>query len=349
MNKVEKLILSKVNYQNKVLDFIKKHFDLNKNKTLVFATSTLFNIEALETKLTTNIINLGRLNNSRFINKFLEEVNKKMPISGLYFGCVETFPNRKKSIMKSYPFFLNHIVYFTDMIVKRVFPKLIITRRIYFYLTKGRNRVISRAETYGRLYSCGFEIVDEESIGNMQYFVVRKIKVPTFDKNPTYGAIIRLKRIGKNRKFFNVYKLRTMHPFSEYLQEYIYKKHNLAKGGKIHDDFRISPEGHVLRKFWLDEIPMFYNLLKGDVKLVGVRPLSNHYFNLYSKELKILRVKHKPGLIPPFYVDLPITLNEIMDSELKYLKAYEKAPLKTDFIYFIKSLSNILIKKARSQ
>ena len=84
------------------------------------------------------------------------------------------------------------------------------------------------------------------------------------------------------------------------------------------------------------------------MKLVGVRPLSDHYFNLYSKELQDLRIKTKPGLIPPFYVDMPISLEEIIASEIKYLKAYEKSPYKTDFIYFFKSLFNILIKRKRS-
>jgi hypothetical protein len=45
---------------------------------------------------------------------------------------------------------------------------------------------------------------------------------------------------------------------------------------------------------------------------------------------------------------MPKTLEEIIDSELKYLKEYEKSPLKTDFQYFWAILNNIFIKKARS-
>ena len=84
------------------------------------------------------------------------------------------------------------------------------------------------------------------------------------------------------------------------------------------------------------------------MKLVGVRPLSEHFFSLYTKELQTLRINTKPGLIPPFYVDMPTTLEEIMASEIKYLKAYKKRPYQTDFIYFFKSLYNILIKNKRS-
>ena len=67
-----------------------------------------------------------------------------------------------------------------------------------------------------------------------------------------------------------------------------------------------------------------------------------------TKELQELRVKTKPGLIPPFYADMPVTLEEIMASEIKYLRAYEKRPYYTDFSYFFKSIYNILIKKKRS-
>ena len=103
-----------------------------------------------------------------------------------------------------------------------------------------------------------------------------------------------------------------------------------------------------MRKFWLDELPMIFNLLRGDMKIVGVRPLSKQYFNLYTDELKEKRLKFKPGLVPPFYVDMPRTFDEIMDSENKYLDAYAKNPLWTDFRYFFNAAYNIIFRRARS-
>jgi lipopolysaccharide/colanic/teichoic acid biosynthesis glycosyltransferase len=208
---------------------------------------------------------------------------------------------------------------------------------------------LSKAETFGRLYSCGFEVVCEKKIGNELYFMARKIRVPFFDYSPTYGPLIRLKRFGKNGKLFGVYKARTMHPYSEYLQDYIYRMNDLDEGGKFKDDFRVTTLGKIMRKFWLDEFPMFINVFKGDMKLVGVRPLSRHYFSLYSEELKEKRLKFKPGLVPPFYVDMPKTLEEIMASEMCYLEAYEKHPLLTDWRYFWMAMYNIFIKRARSK
>ncbi|MCF8233167.1 MAG: sugar transferase, partial [Bacteroidales bacterium] len=160
--------------------------------------------------------------------------------------------------------------------------------------------------------------------------------------------LIKLRRYGKNGKKIGVYKMRTMHAYSEYLQEYVYNLNNLAEGGKFKDDFRVTTLGKIMRKFWIDELPMFINLAKGDMKLVGVRPLSRHYYGLLCEELQEKRKKHKPGLIPPFYVDLPKTMDEIQNSELKYLEAHEKAPLRTDWVYFWKAMYNILVKKARS-
>ena len=140
-----------------------------------------------------------------------------------------------------------------------------------------------------------------------------------------------------------------MHPFSEYLQDYIFHQNELQEGGKFRNDFRISKEGKIFRKFWLDEIPMFINFFKGDMKLIGVRPISKQYYSLYSTELQEKRIRTKPGLLPPFYADMPKTLEEIIASELKYLNAYEQAPLKTDIKYFFLSLKSILIQGARSK
>jgi lipopolysaccharide/colanic/teichoic acid biosynthesis glycosyltransferase len=330
-------------------EFISKYIDFSKGDTLLTSTTTRFNIDKIPSGKFNNIVNIKRVNNIRRLNKFFESVNAKMTIGSLYIDSVETYVRRKARILRKYFFPLNWLIYTIDVFLTRVVPKVPVTKQIYFWITKGKNRVLSRAETYGRLYSCGFEILDTSEIGDVQYFVCRKIKRPVFDNNPTYGPFIKLKRHGKNGELFNVYKLRTMHAYSEYLQEYVYRMNDLQEGGKFKDDFRITTEGKFFRKFWLDELPMLVNLLKGEMKIVGVRPLSSHYFNLYSDELKEKRIKHKPGLIPPFYADLPKTLDEIMESEMRYLEACEKHPLITDVRYFIKAFNNIIFKKARSQ
>jgi len=94
---------------------------------------------------------------------------------------------------------------------------------------------------------------------------------------------------------------------------------------------------------------MLINLLQGDLKLVGLRPISKSFFTIYPEDLKKERMKNKPGLFPAFYADMPHSIEEIWESERKYIKKYDKHPWKTNFIYFFKIINNILFHKARSE
>ena len=166
--------------------------------------------------------------------------------------------------------------------------------------------------------------------------------------NPSYGPIFKMKRIGYNGKIISVYKFRTMSPYSEYIQKRITDNNKLSDSGKIRNDYRITVYGKFLRKYWIDEFPMIINWFKRELKIVGVRPLSKDYFSRYPDDLKKLRIKTKPGLIPPYYVDLPVSFDEICDSERNYLNKFFKNPIKTDLIYFFSAFWNIFIRRKRS-
>ncbi len=84
--------------------------------------------------------------------------------------------------------------------------------------------------------------------------------------SPFTGLLFKMKRLGKDGKEIFVYKLRTMHPYAQYLQKFIYEKFKLQEGGKFNNDFRITYWGKILSKLWIDELPMIYNSLKGDLK-----------------------------------------------------------------------------------
>jgi lipopolysaccharide/colanic/teichoic acid biosynthesis glycosyltransferase len=336
-------------FGDEVQEFIAKYVSEIHGNVQIVSTTTRFNIESLIEKKHKCIINLHEINDIRWLNKFFETVNSKLYPEGIFIGKAETYSLRKQKLLRKYPVPFNYIIYFFDFIFRRIFPKLPVFKRLYFWVTKGRNRLLSRAETLGRLYSCGFEILEEKYIDDALYFAVVKTSDPLFPESPSYGPLVKLKRIGKDGRFFYVYKMRTMHPYSEYLQQYVYSLNNLETGGKFKNDFRVNTLGKIMRKIWLDELPMFINVFKGEMKIVGVRPLSSHYYDLYSDELKQKRIKYKPGLVPPYYVDLPSTLDEIMDSEMRYLDAYEKNPIKTDIRYFFLAWKNILFKKARSK
>jgi hypothetical protein len=317
------------------------------SQTILLKTTTVFNIEVISENEHC-IINLARLNDIRRVNKFIEAVNHKLVINGVYIGCAETIMDRKEKLSKEYNNIIYQIIRPIDFIYKRILPKLPLFKNLYFAITKGHNRVMSKAEILGRLISCGFKVKNIQTISGRIYFSVCKVKEPAFDMQVSYGPLFKMRRIGKDKKIINVYKFRTMHPYAEYLQEYITEKNKLHDSGKIANDYRITSWGRVFRKLWIDELPMLINWVRGDLKLFGVRPLSQSFFNRYPNHLQDLRTKTKPGLVPPYYADLPKSWEEILESEERYLNAYLKHPFSTDAKYFYKACYNIIVKGKRS-
>lgn len=288
------------------------------------------------------------LNAIRHVNRYLRSANYKLKDGGYLAVAFDTALKRRVRFFKKYSKFWASILYFFDFMWHRMFPKMWLTRRFYYLCTKRVRKVFPRPEILGRLYYCGFEVVSEQYIHDRYCVVARKRREPDTE-HKRYGLIVKLKRIGKDGDYLWVYKLRTMFAYSEYLQDYVYNNNNLQVGGKFRDDYRITDWGRWLRKTWIDELPMLINVFKGQMKLVGVRPLSEQYFELYDPDLRALRIKYKPGMLPPFYADLPKTLEEIQDSERRYLEAYEKHPFRTNWKYFWKIVGNVLFRHKRSQ
>ncbi len=332
-------------------DFIINYLDLgdfSAAKTMVLNSDSYFIITGLKPSSQQLFLNLHKLNDFRRINEYLIRVNENLVQGGVFVCCGETITERKNRFLKKYTPYLGYPVYMIDFILRRVFPKIPIIQGWYFALTKGRNRALSETEMIGRFYFCGFELISKEQIKGLMYFILKKIKTHSQDPNPSYGPLIKLKRIGQDGKVIYINKLRTMHPYSEYLQDYVYKASNLQEGGKFNQDFRITSWGKIFRMFWIDELPQLINFFRGELSLVGVRALSEHYFSLYPPDLQELRCKFKPGLVPPFYADLPKTFDEIMASERRYLEQKQLNPFATDWVYFWKAVWNILFRHARS-
>ncbi|MBB3188035.1 sugar transferase [Microbacter margulisiae] len=334
----------------RLLDFLRINICPFVSSTLYIETASRFNIEKIYGGRYSSIVDFKVINEIREINAFFAAVNDKLPVGGIFIACFETKSQRKRRILGGHPSLDNYLHYGFDFLLRRIGPKLNLTREFYFWITNGTNRVLSKAEVFGRLYYSGFEVISQRKIKGLTYVVAHKNKVPQRDEVLNYSSIIKLKRLGKDGKIITVYKLRTMHPYSEYLQDYIYKHHQLHESGKFNTDIRITTLGRFLRRYWLDELPMMANFLKRDLKLVGVRPLSEHYFNLYSSDIQTQRLRHRPGLLPPYYADMPKTLNEIQASEKRYLDACEKhGTFITDVRYFFKIIYRIIFGQARSR
>jgi lipopolysaccharide/colanic/teichoic acid biosynthesis glycosyltransferase len=309
--------------------------------------------EFKKTEVTSNsnyiVVKLGKMNDERYINKTLEEVNLNIQKDDIFIGAFETFTSRRLR-KKAYQIpVINKFFLLYEFLFLRIIPKLKILKKIYFILSKGQGRLLSKAEMLGRLVSCGFEIIDSRKINGLNYFIVKKIKQPLFDLKPSYGPVFGMNRIGKNGKIIRVFKFRTMHPYSEYLHDYVLKHNGYAQTGKPADDFRLTPWGKIMRKYWLDELPQLYNILKGEMKLVGVRPISLRYFQDIPPNLKALRLQHKPGCIPPYVaLNRNADVESVQQAEIDYLIQKNKHPFTTDTLYFFRALYNILIRRKRS-
>lgn len=338
-------------FDPRLFAFINNTIDLNtidRKATALMSTEEIDSIDPLASSDHQLLVNLHKTNDVRWFNRYFLKIHGKLKSQGFFIGKVHTVATHYHYFMSKYPKPIALLAYLVDFIWYRVFPKLPVLKKLYFTITRGRNRIVSKAEIFGRLYFCGFRIVDDMEIGNQLYFIAQKVRIPSYQTNPTYGPLVQLKRIGMNGELMTVYKFRTMFPYSEFLQEYIYERNSLQEGGKFKDDFRVTGWGKFMRTTWLDELPMLYNWLKGEMKLFGVRPLSRQYLSLYPQELQNLRAKTVPGLIPPFYADMPKTLGEIVDSELHYIKSYLRSPFRTQVDYFWRSAVNILFRGARS-
>ena len=338
--------------KNEVIQFLSSTFEkenIKKDRVTIFDTISTTNIEMLYNNSQDLLVNLHNINNLRRINHYFINSYNKLSTGGLLVGSFIPLENFDSHLRGQMPHFLYAIMLPFHFIFHRVFPKLAITKQIYFILTDGKNRTLSKAEIFGRLSFCGFKMEKYETIGNQIYFTCKKSKTISEEQSPSYGPIVKLKRIGHHGRIINIYKFRTMYPFSEFIQKDVFEENNLDASGKFLNDFRITSWGRILRKYFIDEIPQLYNWLRSDINLVGVRAISKHYYNLYPKELQELRINFKPGLIPPYYADMPTTFDEIVESEVRYLQKKKEKPIITNMIYFVKALINIIFSGARSK
>lgn len=153
------------------------------------------------------------------------------------------------------------------------------------------------------------------------------------------------KRIGLNSKEFKIYKFRTMKKNAEQLIDNFTEeeKELYEKNYKLKNDKRTTTLGKILRKTSLDELPQFINILKGDMALIGPRPIVEKELEKYkNKKDEFLSVK--PGLIGYWqaYSKEDTTYEERIEMELYYIK---NESFLFDVRIFFKSITTV-IKKA---
>lgn len=116
------------------------------------------------------------------------------------------------------------------------------------------------------------------------------LAVAVMIKATSSGPVIyKQERIGQNGKVFMIYKFRSMYSDNEYIDDKHWTKKN---------DPRITPVGKFIRKFSIDELPQFYNILKGDMSLIGPRPERPYLVNKFKESVPKYMIKHhvRPGM-----------------------------------------------------
>ncbi|OGF65052.1 MAG: hypothetical protein A2Y62_16620 [Candidatus Fischerbacteria bacterium RBG_13_37_8] len=293
------------------------------------------------------VIDTLLLNTYKDINEVLNKINSSLKESGYFIGRYETLELRDRRLKKDNGKFTYYARRFYDFLFKRVLPRLPIARFIFQKLAANNPCLISKCEAIGRLRHCGFDVINYKETDDYLYFVAEK--GTSKPKNaPVDKVFIKVAKVGENARDIYCLKLRTMHPYANMLHDFILENCEIDNEGKVIDDFRLTGWGKFLRKTWLDEMPQLFNILKGDLSIVGLRPLSKEFLQLYPEEWRQERNKYKPGFVPPYYVDCPKTFEEIIESEKRYIELKKKHPIKTDVQYFIKAALNFIRGKART-
>jgi exopolysaccharide biosynthesis polyprenyl glycosylphosphotransferase len=125
-------------------------------------------------------------------------------------------------------------------------------------------------------------------------FVVVAVLIQLYSPGPVF---FRQVRMGLNKRRFRIFKFRTMVPNAEKMMAQL-EAHNEASGPvfKIKEDPRITPIGKVLRRTSIDELPQLVNVLKGDMSLVGPRPLPVRDYEGFSEDWHRRRFSVRPGI-----------------------------------------------------
>lgn len=180
-------------------------------------------------------------------------------------------------------------------------------------------------------------------IGIIFLAIVFIIVSPIIKKESKGKTIYKQKRIGKEGKVIEIYKFRTMisdaDKMLEKLPEEIEKEYQ--ENYKIENDPRITKVGKVLRNTNLDELPQMINVLKGEMSIIGPRPILEEELSKYSEENRKKFLTATPGISGYWQVNKKHCKNyeDRIRIELYYI---DNKSLLLDFKIFIKTCKLLL-------
>ena len=279
-----------------VEDFIYTFTGSEANKTIVVETTSHFDINKIEELELKNLVNLKQINDSQNLNRFFLAVNKKLPDKGILICCAETVDHRDTKINNK-DSFLSTIL---GMLIFNGF-KLNYSKEfnnLTYFVAEKISEPLSDSKQKIKFYLgikifVDFFIVFTSLTFLFPVFLLISIGIKIDSRGP---LLFKQKRIGKNLKAFYIYKFRTMIKDAHSKQTEL-QKINEMKGGRLFkcdNDPRITSFGKFLRKYSIDELPQLINILKGDMSIIGPRPLSTPV-NMYEP-YQLKRFIIKPGL-----------------------------------------------------
>lgn len=165
------------------------------------------------------------------------------------------------------------------------------------------------------------------------------VAIKTTSKGP---VIFKQKRVGLRGRIFEIYKFRTMVNDAEKQRIYLEQQNEMdGPAFKMKNDPRITKIGGILRKTGLDEIPQFFNVLNGDMSLVGPRPPLPSEVSKYER-WQLRRLSMRPGITCIWQIAPNrnnINFNEWMKLDLQYIDSWS---LKLDMILLIKTVQTVI-------
>lgn len=162
------------------------------------------------------------------------------------------------------------------------------------------------------------------------------------------SVFFKQKRLGRNGKNFSCYKYRSMYTNGdEILKDYLVKNPDEVEYYKIYhkyqNDPRITKIGRILRATSLDEFPQFFNILRGDMNLIGPRPYMLNEKNKIGKFNEDIILEVKPGITGLWQVSgrNKLTFEERVELDKWYIQNWS---LWMDFVIFMKTIKVVLGK-----
>ena len=332
---------------SEVIDELSSFKDIVGHKSKVGKISSLS--ELVNLPANTQVIILDMLmNDTPDINKTFATAYETLQPGGFAYLAYQDIPEFKRQFLESkLGWFrpIKNIIFYLYFIM---LPKIPYLNFWYGLTTFSDHKAISQTEIHGRLAYAGYDVEREIKLGDYSYMIVRKTKTLSENPSPSYYPLVMLNRVSMHGTIIKIHKIRAMYPYSEFLQKKISDESGVDQSGKFENDYRITKWGSYFRKYWIDEIPQFIDWTRGKIKLVGIRAMSQQYFDLYPQEYKELYFQVKPGIISPIFDEGTDGFSDIVKIEKEYLVNYLNNPLRTDIKYFFNTLKQ-MISGARSK